>query len=331
MEDFPALFSDGRSAAHRPVRLVLDDDDIVLIENEGGSELLRRRLAQLRNLGHHGKYVRVGFVGDSRQNFLIDGGRTFAALRLAAPAVETRRRVATRPLGIAAAVFLVLVAAVLLLPSSRKPPQATQEAPVSMKDVDLSQALPEGAEAPPIEGEWCPPGPGSQALQRLVDRLLRAGKVGALEFGVFDSQVPDALALPGDRLVVFRGLIGLARTPDELAGALAHAVAHVKAGHPGRNPGAESGLWRWIRTFLGLRPADPEREADDLARALLAEAGLDPDALDRFRARLAVENPSLIILESHLLPNVRRLGPPAPTPAPLMTPEAWMAVKSLCR
>src|SRR5690349_15736138 len=50
-------------------------------------------------------------------------------------------------------------------------------------------------------------------------------------FRVVEDDVPNAFALPGGWVFVNTGLIKLASEEDELAGAIAHEIAHVAARH----------------------------------------------------------------------------------------------------
>jgi predicted Zn-dependent protease len=50
-------------------------------------------------------------------------------------------------------------------------------------------------------------------------------------FVVVESAVPNAHGMPGGFVVVTTGLLRLSRSEDELAGVLAHEVAHVQRGH----------------------------------------------------------------------------------------------------
>lgn len=48
---------------------------------------------------------------------------------------------------------------------------------------------------------------------------------------VLDIDIPNAFAAPGGYIVIFRGLIDLAESPDEVAGVLAHEMGHVTHQH----------------------------------------------------------------------------------------------------
>lgn len=65
-------------------------------------------------------------------------------------------------------------------------------------------------------------------LQRIVDELQRAGGYTQQTYRVALVDNPDvnALALPGGRIVVWRGLINAAESENELAMVLAHELGH---------------------------------------------------------------------------------------------------------
>ena len=129
-------------------------------------------------------------------------------------------------------------------------------------------------------------------------------------FHVLDMGDPNALALPDGNVYVSRGLLVLINSEDELAGALAHEVAHVERNHArGRSnvsiatapirigtgiAGYATGIispkvGEAIASFgetasnLVLAPysREQEREADDVGQQLMLNAGYDPDGLSR--------------------------------------------------
>lgn len=51
------------------------------------------------------------------------------------------------------------------------------------------------------------------------------------EVVVFDSETVNAFALPGGKIGVYKGLLKVAETPDQLAAVLGHEVGHVLAHH----------------------------------------------------------------------------------------------------
>jgi predicted Zn-dependent protease len=137
----------------------------------------------------------------------------------------------------------------------------------------------------------------------------------AYRFHVVDLEVPNAFALPGGPVFVTRGLLALARSEDELAGVIAHEIAHVAARHSVRQTTAATPLAlvfgvpaaivgsvsRPLGTLVGLPGAivsglalsaygrEQEYEADELGAELALAAGFRPAALAEFLERLERE------------------------------------------
>lgn len=200
--------------------------------------------------------------------------------------------------------------------------------------------------------------PGRRALERLVNRLAQSpaatGQVPPEGFTVhvLDSPIPNALAVPGGQILVFRALLDLTRTPAELAGVLAHETGHALARHPARGLLRSLG-WRWLlSTLLGTSWApesmqtlltlaytrDDERAADRMGLKLLEGEHLQSDGLARLLERLAAD-PKMsgrgipAFLASHPLPEARArelnaLAKPGGA-APWTEPE-WRAIQELC-
>jgi predicted Zn-dependent protease len=134
-------------------------------------------------------------------------------------------------------------------------------------------------------------------------------------FHVADFEVPNAFALPGGPIFVTRGLLALVRSEDELAGVLAHEIAHVAARHTVRQVTAATPLGvvfglpaaivgsvsRPLGDLVALPGAlvaglalsayerDQEYEADRIGAELTQAAGFAPLGLARLLERLARE------------------------------------------
>jgi Zn-dependent protease with chaperone function len=79
-----------------------------------------------------------------------------------------------------------------------------------------------------FSGKICEEPQGKAALEALSARLKQAANLRAeADVMVLDSKVPNAIALPGGRIYVFKALLDEARSVDELAGVLAHEMGHV--------------------------------------------------------------------------------------------------------
>jgi predicted Zn-dependent protease len=129
---------------------------------------------------------------------------------------------------------------------------------------------------------------------------------------VIDSQEVNAFALPGGFLYVNRGLLEAADNEAEVAGVVAHEIAHVAARH-GMEQASKGELFNYlsipliflggiggyaIRQGLGLAvpltflkfSRGAEKEADRLGAQYMWAAGYDPNALITFFEKLQAKN-----------------------------------------
>ena len=69
---------------------------------------------------------------------------------------------------------------------------------------------------------------GRAALDKLIGKLETAAALPIpIKAAVVRRKEANAIALPGGSVYVFEGLIDAAKTPDELAGVIAHEIGHV--------------------------------------------------------------------------------------------------------
>ena len=128
-------------------------------------------------------------------------------------------------------------------------------------------------------------------------------------FYLIDEPWPNAFALPGGHVVVTKGLIELADRPEELAGVVAHEIAHMTQKHVFRKVISSYGPYLLIRLFLkdddGLLgilgegsqmlvsqsfSQEYELEADAVGWKSLVDARIDPrGAIDILTKLEAVE------------------------------------------
>ena len=109
----------------------------------------------------------------------------------------------------------------------------------------------------------------------------------------------NAVALPGGQVMLFDGLVQQADSPEELAGVLAHEVGHVRERHVmtallrqfGLSillAGADSGVTNGVFGLAAMGYSrDAEREADDYARARMAQSDISPMGAAGFFERMA--------------------------------------------
>lgn len=125
------------------------------------------------------------------------------------------------------------------------------------------------------------------------------------QFYIVNSEVVNAFAVPGGYVYLNRGLIEATDNLSELAGVVAHEIAHVERRHSveqlERAQGANVGL-TLAYVLLGRQPSGVERaainvggglyfashsreaenEADAMAVQLLVDSGIDPRGLATF-------------------------------------------------
>ena len=153
-------------------------------------------------------------------------------------------------------------------------------------------------------------------VRRVMERLLPfSGMVDEEEWEVCvvdDPHTANAFVLPGGKVFVFSGILGLARNDSGLATVLGHEIAHNLADHHGERLsqdigasivlysmvilGGAFGLGPLIMHFFGSRFLDvafgfpmsrlQESEADYIGLMMMAEACYDPQEAASFWARM---------------------------------------------
>lgn len=146
-------------------------------------------------------------------------------------------------------------------------------------------------------------------VQSIGKRVVRAAGPVHYDYAFFviDDATPNAFAIPGGYVFVFRGLLELMESEAELASILAHELAHVQSRHihkqlekgrmlsiaaivgtlAGAFLGLESGAAQALAvgTMAGVQTLqlkysrENEEEADRLGFAYLKSTGYDPQAM----------------------------------------------------
>jgi len=126
------------------------------------------------------------------------------------------------------------------------------------------------------------------------------------QFFVLDSPIVNAFALPGGYIYISRGILALANSEAELAGVIAHEIAHVTGRHAAErmSQGVLVGLGAAILSvatgsdtvgqianvgsdlYIRSYSRTQESEADALGVRYLSRAGYDPRAMASFLANL---------------------------------------------
>lgn len=189
---------------------------------------------------------------------------------------------------------------------------------------------------------------GQRALDGLARRLSPRSR--PIRVGVVNIPVVNAVALPGGRILIFRGLIDGATSPDEMAGVLAHEIGHVEHRHVlvallrrfgiGLLIGSGGTAAEYGQALIDSRYSRAaESEADDYAIAQLRAAGISPAATAALFQRLGKDEAGLpgvlAYLASHppSAERQRRFARAAKAMAgtrPALDPAQWTAVRAMC-
>lgn len=140
-------------------------------------------------------------------------------------------------------------------------------------------------------------------LHEVVGRLAEHAEGDGWDFRVtvVESDDVNAFALPGGQMVVLTGLLRAATEPEQVAGVLAHEMAHVTRRHGMKNVAHRVGIVLGVQLLLGdvegwtamatelavLAKAndysrEQEADADAEGTRMLVAGGLDPEGLAGF-------------------------------------------------
>lgn len=195
---------------------------------------------------------------------------------------------------------------------------------------------------------------GRVAFEKLMRQMELAAKLPlSLKATVVRKAEANAITLPGGHIYVYQGLVREARTPDELAGVIAHEVGHVAHRDGTRKIVQDAGLSLLFGMLLGdffgggavvvaaqtlLRTSysrEVEVAADGYGVMLMTKIGGDPRALATILSRIAGgTHPGPKVLADHPETHDRVVAIEAmagSTPRrPLLNQTEWAALKAIC-
>ena len=191
-------------------------------------------------------------------------------------------------------------------------------------------------------------GAQAQALAA-VARQVVGDDAASYRFHLADDKMVNAFAVPGGDIVVNRGLLTATRSPEELAGVLAHEIQHVALRHSLQGVVRGAGLSLLFAIVIGDASAtlagqaadrllglkfsrDAEREADEHGFGLLLMRGINPHGMVAFFATLAKQggatpatllstHPTSAEREAALATRLKKM--PANCCEPLVIDGAW--------
>ncbi|HXV37176.1 MAG TPA: M48 family metallopeptidase [Myxococcota bacterium] len=348
-------FSDGRSAGVRSVRVHFDGAGFVVCDASDGEAIARWMLAdvavdaiQERDVIHLQSRV------DPDALITLYGADARAGLRELGMRSSALPRARSQRLAMIA-LCSAAIAGVATLIWNGVPIVSRAIARQVPLDAERSLGIQLEHE---LSDQYCESEAASLVLAVLASRL--AGDAHSIRsIDVLNVDMPNAFAFPGGNLILTRGLIEDAQSSDEVAGVLAHEIAHVLERHVMTRivRGALlSALWAAsVGDFSGLMAIDPttafeiatlqfsreeELEADRGAVEMLARAGIRPDAFAGFFERLSEEEAGLPEWLSTHPASAGRAEIAAASGAalsagvasqPALSDEAWATLRAVCR
>lgn len=144
------------------------------------------------------------------------------------------------------------------------------------------------------------------AVDSIVNKICLANKLNrsAIKIHLLKTKEVNAFALPDSHLVIYAGLINDAKNPDEVAGVIAHEIAHIQLNHVTQKLLKEMGvsalftlvagsgngtLLKELAKTVSATAFDRalEKEADEKAVDYLITATVNPAPLGDFLLRLS--------------------------------------------
>lgn len=356
---YAGQFSDGQSASVATISATARHDGLHIVAAEGGTLAVWPwdQIGLVEKVSD-GRPVRLLNRSVNGPRLTFDDPAILPALESMAPNLSRapfgRKQIRTiaLSLGIGGAVigFLVFGLPLVAKPLAKLVPIAWEEK-VGDDTIDVvNKMFADGKKT-------CTGKKGLKALNDLAQRLLAGTNTPyRVQVSVANAKMVNAFAVPGGRVVLFRGLIDKAKSSEEVAGVLAHELAHVVYRHPTQGMITSVGWSAILSAFTGgasfsseviaqvaahlatsAYSRDLETEADREGVAMLNRAGIGGDGLIKFFELIkSLEGKGLSIpqyLSSHPLTGSRiaaigKLSKPATTPA--LTETEWRTVLNIC-
>lgn len=146
-------------------------------------------------------------------------------------------------------------------------------------------------------------------IQNILDRICEANNLDKshIKLHVLENSEINAFALPDAHLVVHSKLIEFADTPEELAGVMAHELAHIEENHVMKKLIKEFGFVVLANMIQGgetlfsinkhltssAYDRSLESEADEIGTQYLIESKINPEGLSNFLYKISQEMPDI--------------------------------------
>jgi predicted Zn-dependent protease len=117
-------------------------------------------------------------------------------------------------------------------------------------------------------------------IQQMVRDLCSENNIASssINVHVVENKEINAFAMPGRHLVVHTGLIDFADHQEEIAGVIAHEIAHIESGHVVKKLGKEIGLSILMNLTLGDIGGEVVRNALSTITSTAYDRSLEKEA-----------------------------------------------------
>jgi hypothetical protein len=343
---FNAWHYDGKSAVKRAVEVQVIGQQFYLLENERRSGPFA--FADVAYVTRQGEADVYGLDGQDGWRLTLSGPVP-ADLTALLPAPRKYGGWVDR-LGLGkAAIAFTLTSAAAIAVVLFSPQWLAPLIPDSVDD-RLGDAL-----VGDFGGRFCATPAGDAALNKLVVSLDDAPQDLRVEVAKIDML--NAVALPGGNVILFDGLLKQARSPDEVAGVLAHEIGHVREKHVMQAllrqmglavvlGGVDGNSGAFVNNILSMSYSrNSEAEADAYSMKALGNADISPIGTASFFDRLSELDGSAGVvkgdggitdyLSSHPLSASRKEAfeksiVKGKNYKPALTPTEWTELKTMC-
>ncbi len=297
-----ARYADGRAAITHDIAIEIGPEALAF--NVAGARHLWL-YADLKRADDDNGAITLKRKPDTGERVILDS-EAAALLRQSAPALFTpRARGVERPVvvaSLAGAAYALAASFLLGVPMAAGPIADIMPARYRAQISDISWSQVEAIT------DYCDTSDeAARVLNDMAHRMMTAADIPARDtiwITIVDTPIANAFALPDGSIIVTDGLIDMAEHPDELAGVIAHEIAHVERNHVLKNvinrigagiffdvvfggAGVGQALAVASVSLAGLRyTRGYEQEADARGLDFLDAAQIDPGGLARMFDRL---------------------------------------------
>lgn len=211
----------------------------------------------------------------------------------------------------------------------------------------------------PVALQECHDPKGLAALREMQSKLIGASDLDpdAIRLTVLDFDMVNAFALPGGRVVVMRGLIDSADSPEEVAAVIAHEIGHIAHRDPTRSALRGVGTFGVLSLVFGdfaggtvvlmgvnqlvnaQYSQEAETAADAYAHDLLPKVGVSPEALGTFFEKLKEEHGDTEGFVAHLsshpqlvdrMSEAEKAALSVVDTTPILSESQWTSLRGIC-